>query len=249
MIEIEGDTARVELTQGKWAVIDAADEPLMRGRAWYANSYSGGLWYARGEIAGRTILMHREILRPPEGMVTDHIDGDGLNNRRANLRPATHRQNLWNSRARDTKLPRGVRYAPLGAFSAWIWNGEARVQIGTYATIAEAQAAFNSAARELHGEFARPDERVGFREDPERVASFARRKLALRKGVDPFGEVNGCTEACVGDYPCAACAKLPASPDRTRREIEEYSARYRAIRQSNRDKEYAEWLSEQDVPK
>ena len=91
-IRIEGDVAYVPLTKGYEAIIDAADVPLVSAWNWYATvGYS--TVYARRDIqrAGerKYIRMHQVILCIEDDRTPDHIDRNGLNNRRANLRPAT----------------------------------------------------------------------------------------------------------------------------------------------------------------
>jgi hypothetical protein len=96
-IRIEGNLAYVTLTRGYHAVIDAADVSIVAGYNWYATGKGHCVYGCRGDYSGevrRTVLMHRAILGEVSGMSVDHCDGDGLNNRRANLRLATHAQNM-----------------------------------------------------------------------------------------------------------------------------------------------------------
>src|SRR4051794_15311775 len=99
----------VRLTQGKVAHIDPQDWPLIAGYTWHAHRKKDDLWYARTAVSvslpegGRKlqfILMHRLIAAPPDDLMVDHFDEDGLNNRRANLRVATNARNQQNSGAR-----------------------------------------------------------------------------------------------------------------------------------------------------
>jgi hypothetical protein len=87
----------VPLTKGKFAIVDAADYPALSKYKWHALEVAGGFYAARHE-GGKTILMHRQIMQPPEGMVVDHIDGNRANNRRSNLRVCSQQHNVCNSR-------------------------------------------------------------------------------------------------------------------------------------------------------
>ena len=92
--------------------------------------------------------MHREILQPGDGLEVDHVNGDGLDNRRVNLRAVTHGTNLANqthqSRNRKYDLPTGV-YHHGRKFQAMIGIGGHRWHLGTYDTPEEASAAYQAA--------------------------------------------------------------------------------------------------------
>ena len=100
-IRMEGNIAFVPLSQGKEAVIDAVDIQVVDQRNWHAR-HANNIWYAstctKKSDGGqpRKLHLHRVILNAPENLEVDHIDGDGLNNRRANLRLATKSQNQAN---------------------------------------------------------------------------------------------------------------------------------------------------------
>mgnify|MGYP001183642752 CR=1 FL=1 len=109
-----------------------------------------------------TSFMHRTVLELAgidPGVVTDHINGDGLDNRLKNLRPATNSQNCQNSRmqSNNTSGFKGVTFNKRGrgAWQVQIRIDGARKYIGRFATAEEAGAAYERAAMELHGDFAR----------------------------------------------------------------------------------------------
>ncbi len=113
----DGELVRIPLTRGYLAVIDAEDAPLVSGYNWFVQVQPNGLAYAfrmsaRSEGARRMIAMHRVIAGDPKGLEIDHRDGDGLNNRRGNLREATRLQNQYNRRlnVNNTSGYRGVTY-------------------------------------------------------------------------------------------------------------------------------------------
>lgn len=152
----------VPLTKGHAAVIDAADAPLVSGRNWTARR-SRHVWYAlTNESAGgrkqKTVLMHRFLTGAAPGEVVDHVDGDGLNNRRSNLRVVGHAENAQNSRARkdNTSGVRGVCFHQrIGRWAASISAHGSRRHLGYFNTLDEAAQAYASAAAQLHGQFAR----------------------------------------------------------------------------------------------
>lgn len=87
--------AKIELVGGRHsAEIDDCDNWVASYR-WYEHRVKGSLTvYAKAYAAGDTLYMHRIIMRPiPDGMIVDHIDRNGLNNRKANLRLLTAKQN------------------------------------------------------------------------------------------------------------------------------------------------------------
>lgn len=84
------------LKGGHIANVDPADARIIGAHRWYVLE-NRHLQYARARIGEWQILMHRMILpEAPADMDIDHIDGDGLNNRRSNLRVVTRAENLWN---------------------------------------------------------------------------------------------------------------------------------------------------------
>lgn len=122
-IVVDGAIARVELTQGQWAVIDSRDVPLVKGHAWYADK-KGHSWYASTKSDGLHVQMHRVIANTPKGLSTDHIDHDGLNNRRRNLRVCTHAENMANRRPRPPRPPRPTDPVKLARYIRWRLNRE-----------------------------------------------------------------------------------------------------------------------------
>ena len=151
----------IHLTKGKVAIVDDTDFEGLSQWKWHAK-LSCGLWYAARAVtmAGRkiTIRMHRLITNASDGMEVDHIDGDGLNNLRQNLRIVTRNQNRFNSRVRvdNTSGYKGVSLNKrTGRWVAWIGYYGKHKNLGYFATPEMAAQAYDAAARELFGEFAR----------------------------------------------------------------------------------------------
>lgn len=158
--EREDGVIEIDLTQGKVALVDRADLDKVLPWKWVAH-FERGRWYAYagvtvGPYKSKLLRMHRLILDPPDGMDVDHINHDGLDNRRFNIRTATRSQNLAN---RDTSTRRKSRYKgvheivnrPLA--KRWVAGCQDR-KLGYFATEIEAAQAYNEAARESFGEFA-----------------------------------------------------------------------------------------------
>lgn len=100
-------------------------------------------------------LIHRIIMDAPDGIFVDHIDRNGLNNQKSNLRICTNAQNLWNRKATHGKSKyKGVCLTGKSWFARVCKNGE-KFYIGSFKTEELAALAYNAAATELFGEFAR----------------------------------------------------------------------------------------------
>ncbi|MGE8128919.1 HNH endonuclease [Methylobacterium sp. NPDC080182] len=158
-IRIEGDVAYVALTRGFEAIIDVSDVPVVENYGWRVMMLRLGHAYAArcGDRPGSVVLMHRAILDAPQGAKVDHRDGDGLNNRRGNIRLATSAENNANMVvSRRNKLGiKGVSTEKSGRFSASIQKDSQKLYIGTFNTAEEASAAYFGAARILWGDFAK----------------------------------------------------------------------------------------------
>lgn len=156
----------IPLTQGQVALVDAEDAPRLLAYKWQATR-GRYTFYARTAIRGpdgraHYVRMHHMVLNAPAEMWIDHISGDGLDNRKANLRLCTPQDNCANSRLRrhNTSGYRGItREHATGSWVASI----AGHYLGLYPSPEEAARAYDTAARERYGAFARlnfPEEHV-----------------------------------------------------------------------------------------
>ena len=163
---------RIPLTQGCFALIDPADYRRLSKYKWRLRRTRGkNTLYAERSIRlpnGRysRILMHREILKLPRvtsherrttNLVIDHINGNGLDNRRANLRLATVAQNAWNSKKRNSRSGyKGVWFAAdKGLWRAAIVCHGRRIHLGYFKDKIAAAKKYDEAARKYYGRFAR----------------------------------------------------------------------------------------------
>lgn len=88
-------TKKIPLTQGKFALVDDEDFEYLSQWKWHASKYSNS-YYACRTINSNKVLMHRFILNAQKELEVDHIDGNGLNNQKLNLRIVTHSRNMQN---------------------------------------------------------------------------------------------------------------------------------------------------------
>jgi len=154
------ESREVPLTRGFVALVDAADfESVMAAGHWYANP-GRYTFYARRQLTRpngtqRGLSLHRFLTGWP---MVDHINGDGLDNRRSNLRPASIATNNRNARLRrdNTSGFKGVAWDRKGSsWRAYIRLDGRRHHLGFFATAKDAAFAYDRAAIDLHGEFGR----------------------------------------------------------------------------------------------
>lgn len=144
-----------------FATIDAEDAEKVLAFNWQLNAQK----YAarnlpRAELGtpnASNRLMHRFIMDAAPGQILDHANGDTLDNRRQNLRLASPSQNTCNSRMRKSiSNARGVyQDKETGCWTSRISFAKTNYHLGSFATREEAIAARDTAARFLHGDFAR----------------------------------------------------------------------------------------------
>lgn len=150
-------TKEIPLTQGKVALVDADDFDFLMQWKWRAER-KGNKWYASTYYNGKGVGMHRILLGLTSSKIFgDHIDGDGLNNRRSNLRSATLYQNLQNTSCHvDSKYGyKGVDRRSPNQWRARIQIYGKTIYLGSFKTLELAAQAYNEAAIKYHGEFAR----------------------------------------------------------------------------------------------
>ena len=146
------------------AKISPEDAQLVLKYRWVIRGHTKyGKWvkYACTDIrrngVRKTYKMHRLILNAEDGMHVDHINGDGLDNRRENLRLVTPQQNQANSRKRSKMTSRfkGVCWhAAARKWRATLAINHRSLHLGLFDDEILAAQAYDEKAREMFGEFA-----------------------------------------------------------------------------------------------
>lgn len=155
-------SAVIRLSDGSIALVDDEDFVLLAQYSWNTLRTNGRVYATTRspDVDGdRTCrYMHRVILDAPADIQVDHLNGDGLDNRRENLRLATNSQNSKNKgRYRNNSSGYKGVYKRLGRerWRADIMSDGQRRRLGEFSSAEEAARAYDKAALELHGEFAR----------------------------------------------------------------------------------------------
>ncbi len=146
----------IPLTRGRFAIVDAEDYEWLNQYKWHV-SKSGCSEYAVRCQGRKHISMHRLLLNAPPGLLVDHRDCNGLNNRKANLRLCTHLENIRNQRPRKdgTSRFKGVsRRKTRKKYTATIHKDGKRYSLGYFRDEIEAAVVYDIKAMELFGEFA-----------------------------------------------------------------------------------------------
>lgn len=150
-------TVEIPLTNGRVAIVDAADAPALLAYSWQCVR-RGKVFYAkRGEDGRVVVYMHRQILGVTGAVLVDHRSRDGLDNRRKNLRVANRSKNGANSAIKSTNTSglKGVHFDK----SRGLWRAEITVDgknifLGRFASKDAAATTYDEAALKAWGEFA-----------------------------------------------------------------------------------------------
>ncbi len=140
-----------------FVLVDDADFDCLNQWKWCRNTR--GYAVRRDSVSGRVVLMHREILSPPAGVLVDHINGDPLDNQRENMRLCTHAENIRNCKKHRngaTSRFKGVSWNKRDkSFQVSIMFQRKAMNLGSYKSEEDAARAYEAAAHKYHGEFAR----------------------------------------------------------------------------------------------
>lgn len=156
---IQLNSVHSKAVKGFMALIDDEDFEKISKYKWHISDVTKNgrnTMYAHTTINGNKVSMHRLIIYTRVGLLVDHKNGNGLDNRKENLRICTRSQNLMNRDATRKNIYgyKGVE-SNNGRFSARIKVDGKRHYLGTFATPKEAAVAYNEGALKYHGEFAK----------------------------------------------------------------------------------------------
>jgi len=154
--------AIITTTNGYQIQVDDDDIALVLQYRWYAYILTRGCYAARQvwhpeERKNRLVYMHREIMDAQPGQYVDHINHNGFDNRRCNLRICTNVENLRNSpghRDRASQYKGVSMDRKRGKYVAMINNGQRAINLGYFDSERDAALAYNDAARKHFGDFA-----------------------------------------------------------------------------------------------
>lgn len=178
---------RITFHSGHIGYIDLEDFDRVKEYWWTVRTTSRAKYAFRNyvcEVTGkaRLQLLHRFILDLPHknGVSVDHVDRNGLNNCRSNLRVCTQAENSRNhgkfKQGECTSSYTGVSWSKVqNLWHAYIWKDYKRIHLGYFENEEDAAYAYDAAAREMFGEFANPN--------------FKREKKVVKVGsVCPHGQ-------------------------------------------------------------
>jgi hypothetical protein len=157
---------RISLTQNKFAIVDDEDYAELSKYKWCAANHKGkwcAVRYSKEEYRktgsrGTLVSMHRQIMKAEKREQIDHKDGNELNNQKENLRFSTQQQNVFNQMPirQGTSKYKGVSWCRESHdwYASIKHNGKSK-NLGHFINEINAAKAYDTAAKQLFGEFAR----------------------------------------------------------------------------------------------
>ena len=151
------------VSRGFTAIVDDEDFDIVSGYRWSSWTNKAGNIYVFRTVQNpdgsrRSLYLHRFLMGEPDGLLIDHKDRNGLNNTRTNLRIATAKQNIANSKPQGILNLKGVSRTTRHKTKQFVAQGSIggkTKNLGYYATKEEAAKAYRIAAEREFGEFAR----------------------------------------------------------------------------------------------
>jgi hypothetical protein len=152
---------KLPLSKNKYALVDDEDYPKVSKHKWFVIQRGKSEHACRTVIENgnkRTEYLHRALLNPNSNEVVDHINGNGLDNQKANLRLCTKQQNSWNSdkNTKNVSGYKGVSFEKTtGKWRVRIRKDGKSYSYGLYEQAEEASKVYLEKAQELFGQYAR----------------------------------------------------------------------------------------------
>ena len=162
-----GDHAWLVMTKGYCALISQQDASFVGQWNWSTLILVGGKLRAvrRTNADGKTYYMHRELMSPTGSAVVDHINADGIDNRRQNLRVCSNAENVrWQKPQRRKMSSRfkGVSYdRSRRLWQSYVTVDGKRTHLGRFVSEEAAARAYDRGAEARHGEFALTNKKLG----------------------------------------------------------------------------------------
>lgn len=171
-------------------LVDTEDYDLVKKLSWYSADPREGLFYAmrNSTIAEKERYMHRLIMKAQKGQIIDHINGNGLDNRKKNLRFVTNKQNLQNrSKQRNSSRKyKGVAHRPdEQSYVVVITIDDKQQSKGVYKDPVQAAMVYDVWALFHHGEYARTNRQEGLLKYHEDMPIYKprRNRISYRKVI------------------------------------------------------------------
>lgn len=152
---------KIRIGKDRFALVDQADYDFIKDYLWYCSANKWGAYvqgFPKGQAGNnrKRVSMHRVILNAPKGMCVDHINGNGLDNRRGNIRLCTPAENSYNRKLQhnSTSGHRGVYWHKASRrWRARISYARENISLGYYNNLEDAAKAYKEAAKKYYGEF------------------------------------------------------------------------------------------------
>lgn len=149
--------------KGRFAFVDDEDYDKVCGFSWYPSAFGHAISRRQENCQVKNYSMHRRILDVDSDDVVDHIDGNVLNNTRANLRITDHQGNATNQRKQRTRggKPTTSKYKGVSwhkknkRWESFVSVNGKQIRLGSFPDEEEAARAYDTAAREHYGKYGR----------------------------------------------------------------------------------------------
>lgn len=160
-VSIDSSAATIKLACGNVVIVDSDDAHLVAAKKWrFRNpgSTPHQSAYVVATDGQKQVFLHRVIVGAAPGTIIDHINGDRLDNRKSNLRQASHTENMRNRKKHADgrhSVFKGVSRFSNGKFRALIRDGSKQIYLGSFETEVSAAFAYDVASLQIHGDFGR----------------------------------------------------------------------------------------------